>query len=126
MGSQTPSQLPVVDLTDIENLKPGTEPYLSACNVVRAALEDHGCFMARYDKVGSELRASVVSAMEELFGLPLETKKQETSKKLFHGYYGQFPFLPLYESFGIEDPLTIHGCQKFTHIMWPQGNDRFW
>ncbi|XP_061358517.1 probable 2-oxoglutarate-dependent dioxygenase AOP1, partial [Gastrolobium bilobum] len=124
MGSQTPSQLPVVDFTD-ENLKPGSEAWLSACDVVRTALEDHGCFIARYDKVDKDLCSSVVSAMEELFNLPLETKKQETSNKLFHGYYGQIPFLPLYESFGIDDPVTVDGCQKFTQIMWPKGNDRF-
>ncbi|KAJ1382115.1 Oxoglutarate/iron-dependent dioxygenase [Sesbania bispinosa] len=125
MGSQTPSQpLPIVDFTD-ENLKPGTDAWLSAINVVRTALEDHGCFMARYEKVGPELLNSILAAMEELFGLPLETKKQETSKKLFHGYYGQIPVLPLYETFGIEDPFTLNGCQKFTNIMWPQGNHRF-
>lgn len=125
MGSQTPSQLPVVDFTD-ENLKPGTDAWLSACHVMRTALEDHGCFVARYHKVSPELCSTIVSGMEQLFGLPLETKKQKTSDKLFHGYYGQIPLLPLYESFGIDDPLTFHGCQKFTHIMWPQGNDLFW
>ena len=125
MGSQTPSQLPVLDFTN-ENLKPGSDAWLSACHVVRTALEDHGCFIAHYDKVDEELRNSVVSAMDEVFALPVETKRQETSDKLFHGYIGQVSFLPLYESLGIDDPLTIDGCQKFTHKMWPQGNDRFW
>ncbi|KAK7278943.1 hypothetical protein RJT34_23984 [Clitoria ternatea] len=124
MGSQTQFELPVVDFTN-ENLKPDTDAWLSACHVVRTALEDHGCFVARYDKVGPELCNFVVTSMEQLFALPLETKKQETSNKLFHGYFGQIPFLPLYESFGIDDPLSIQGCQKFTHIMWPRGNDRF-
>ncbi|KAL1368099.1 hypothetical protein HN51_022221 [Arachis hypogaea] len=125
MGSQTETHdLPIVDLTD-ETLKPGTEAWVSACKVVRTALEDHGCFIARYNKIGEELCDSVVSALEQLFGLPLETKKQETSEKLFHNYYGQIPSLPLYESLGIDDPLNIKGCQKFTNIMWPQGNDRF-
>lgn len=126
MGSQTQSQeLHVVDFTD-ENMKPGTDAWLSACSVVRTALEDNGFFMARYDKVGKELCDSVVSAVEELFDLPVETKAQKTSEKLFHGYLGQVSWLPLYESVGIDDPLTLLGCQKFGHIMWPEGNHRFW
>ena len=125
MGSQTQSQLPVIDFTD-DNMKPGTDAWLSACHVVRTALEEHGCFVARYNKVSKELCDSVVSVMEELFGLPVETKSQKTSDKLFHGYLGQVSWLPLYESLGIDDPLTMDGCQKFAHIMWPEGNNRFW
>lgn len=128
MGSQPPQSqiIPVVDFTD-ENMKPGTDTWLSACHVVRNALEDHGCFVARYDKLGKELCDSVVLAMEELFGLPVETKKQKTSDKLFHGYFGQVSWLPLFESLGIDDPLTMLGCQKFAQIMLPDhGNDRFW
>ncbi|XP_019427007.1 PREDICTED: probable 2-oxoglutarate-dependent dioxygenase AOP1 [Lupinus angustifolius] len=124
MGSQTPSHLPIVDFID-ENMKPARDSWLSTCHVVRTALEDHGCLVVRYNKVSPELCRTIVSEMKQLFGLPFETKKQETSDKLFHGYYGQIPSLPLYESFGIEDPLTFHGSQKFTHIMWPLGNDRF-
>ncbi|XP_027367731.1 probable 2-oxoglutarate-dependent dioxygenase AOP1 [Abrus precatorius] len=115
--------LPVVDFND-ENLKPGSEAWHSACDVVRTALEDHGCYIARY-QIDEELRNSVISAMDQVFELPLETRKQETSDKPFHSYLGQIPTVPLYESVGIEDPLTISGCKKFEHIMWPQGNDRF-
>ncbi|XP_027367825.1 2-oxoglutarate-dependent dioxygenase AOP3-like [Abrus precatorius] len=115
--------LPVVDFND-ENLKPGSEAWHSACDVVRTALEYHGGYIARY-QIDEELRNSVVSAMDQLFELPLETRKQETSDKPLHSYFGQIPFIPLYESVGIDDPLTISGCQKFEHIMWPQGNDRF-
>ncbi|KAL9319157.1 hypothetical protein ACSQ67_015674 [Phaseolus vulgaris] len=124
MASLSTSPLPIVDLSD-ENLKPGTEPWLSACKVVRTALEDHGCYVVRCDKIGEELRNAVVSAMEQAFELPVDTKKQKTSDKIFHGYYGQVSFLPLYESLGIDHPLTMAGCQKFAHIMWPQGNHRF-
>lgn len=125
MGSQTQSQLPVVDFTD-ENMQPGSDAWLSACHVVRTALEHHGCFVARFDKLGKELCDTVVSNLEELFGLPLETKAQKTSDKLFHSYLGQVSWLPLYESLGIDDPLSVDGCQKFTSIMWPEGNSHFW
>ncbi|XP_020234465.1 probable 2-oxoglutarate-dependent dioxygenase AOP1 [Cajanus cajan] len=124
MGSQTQSQLHVVDFTD-ENMKPGTDTWLSVCSVVRTALEDNGCFVARYDHIGKELCDSVVFAIEELFSLPLETKVQKISDKPFFGYLGQVSIVPLYESLGIDDPLTLQGCQKFTHVMWPEGNDRF-
>ncbi|CAL0326614.1 unnamed protein product [Lupinus luteus] len=124
MGSQSQSPLHVVDFTD-ENMKPGTDAWFSACHIVRTALEDHGCFIARYNRVGKELCDSVVCAMEQLFALPIETKVQKTSDKLFRGYLGQITWLPLYESLGVDNPLSIDGCQKFAHIMWPQGNDHF-
>lgn len=126
MGSETQPQIPVIDFSD-ENMKPGTDTWHSACHVVRTALEDYGCFGAQFDKVGKELCDSLVFAMEELFNLPLETKTQKTSDRLFHGYLGQVPWLPLYESLGIDNPLTMLGCQKFAQIMWPQeANHRFW
>ncbi|ESW34134.1 hypothetical protein PHAVU_001G127500 [Phaseolus vulgaris] len=94
MGSQTQSQLHVVDFTD-EAMKPGTDAWLSACTLVRTALEDNGCFLARYHRIGKDLCDSVVSSMEDLFSLPVETKAQNTR------------------------------CQKFAHIMGLQGNHRF-
>ena len=119
------SQLPVVDFTN-ESLKPGTETWLSSCQVVRKALEDHGAFLALYDKLSPELCTSVTSVMEELFNLPVETKRKETTDKPLHGYYGQVSFLPLYESVSVDNPLTVEGCQKFSNIMWGKENDRFW
>ncbi|KAK4270675.1 hypothetical protein QN277_019453 [Acacia crassicarpa] len=116
-------QLAVVDLTD-ESMKPGSEAWVSACGVVRRALEKDGCFIALYDKVSPVLCDSVLSALDELFDLPVETKKQLTSDKPFHSYFG-VSWLPLYESVAIDNVLSDDGCQKFAHIMWPQGNDRF-
>ena len=125
MASETACQVPVVDFTD-EKLKPGTQTWASACQVIRGALEDHGCFYALCDKVPMELYNSVFALMEELFDLPLETKMQKTSEKPFHGYYGQYESVPLYESLGIDDPLTMEAVQKFTKFMWPEGYDHFW
>lgn len=50
MGTERESQhpLPVIDFSD-ENLKPGTGTWVSACDVVRGALEDHGGFLALYN-----------------------------------------------------------------------------
>ncbi|KAK7336497.1 hypothetical protein VNO77_17039 [Canavalia gladiata] len=124
MGSERECEVDVVDFSN-ENMKAGTETWLSACEVVRSGLEENGYFVARYDKIGKELCDSVVFGMEELFGLPVETKSRKTSHIPFHSYLGQVSFLPLYESLGIDNPLTLQGCQKFTNIMWPQGNHRF-
>ncbi|XP_028760362.1 probable 2-oxoglutarate-dependent dioxygenase AOP1 [Neltuma alba] len=124
MGSETKCELGVADFSD-ENMKPGSKEWVSTCRVVRRGLEQHGCFIVLYDKVGQELCNSMISTMDQLFHLPSETKMQETSPKIFHGYYGQYSLLPLYESLGIDHPLTMEGIQNFAHIMWPQGNDRF-
>ncbi|XP_020223316.2 2-oxoglutarate-dependent dioxygenase AOP3 [Cajanus cajan] len=117
------SPLGVVDFSD-ENMKPGGDAWLEACKVVRRGFEEHGCFLARYDKVGPHLLNSVYYAMEQLFGLPLETKRKKTSDKPNHGYTGQVPASPLFESFAIDNPSSIEDCQKFTHVMWPEGNHR--
>ncbi|XP_014515232.1 probable 2-oxoglutarate-dependent dioxygenase AOP1 [Vigna radiata var. radiata] len=124
MISQNICQVPVVDFTDKE-MKPGTTKWVSACKVIRNALEDHGCFYALYDKVPIELYNSVFTLMEEQFDLPLETKMQKISDKPYHGYYGQNAHVPLYESLGINDPLSTEEIQKFTKLMWPAGYDHF-
>lgn len=123
MATQT--VLPVIDFSN-ENMKPGTDEWLAACQVVRRAFEDYGCFLARFDKVAPELVNSVFSSMEQLFGLPIETKRRKTSDKPNHGYTGQVPTSPLFESFAVDNPSNIQDCQKFAHIMWPTGNDPFW
>ncbi|XP_057741821.1 2-oxoglutarate-dependent dioxygenase AOP3-like [Arachis stenosperma] len=129
MGSQTqfhnshPS-LPLIDFTT-ENLNPGSDSWVSACQVVRTALGDHGGFLALYDEVDSEVYDSFYSAMEQLFDLPVETKRKSTTEKPIFSYSGQLSRIPLYESVGIVDPLSVDQCQNFTHVMWPQGNDHF-
>ncbi|KAJ1385191.1 Oxoglutarate/iron-dependent dioxygenase [Sesbania bispinosa] len=124
MGSQTQCQLPIIDFTN-ENLKPGTETWVSTCQVVRSALEDHGGFVAIYDKVDSETYNSVYSAMEKFFDLSIDTKRRKTTEKPIFSYSGQRSGIPLYESTGIMNPLTIEECKKFTHIIWPEGNHHF-
>ncbi|XP_027353407.1 probable 2-oxoglutarate-dependent dioxygenase AOP1 [Abrus precatorius] len=126
MVSETQAQapLPVIDFAD-ENMKPGTDTWVSCCKVVRSAFEDHGGFLALYDKVDPLLYDSVFSSMEQLFDLPLETKMQPTTDKPIYSYAGQRPDIPLYESMAIDNPLSAKDCHKYTTIMWPQGNHSF-
>ncbi|KAK4252847.1 hypothetical protein QN277_010992 [Acacia crassicarpa] len=126
MSSQMVSEIPVIDFMD-ENLKPGTETWFSAGQVMRSALEANGCFYAMSNKVSTELHNSVLSLMKELFDLPLEIKTQKTSDKPYHSYYGQIPMHPLYESVGIDfdGPVNKEAIQKYANVMWSTGYDHF-
>ncbi|KAL2326026.1 hypothetical protein Fmac_025084 [Flemingia macrophylla] len=106
-------------------MKPGMDTWVSSCQVVRSALEDHGGFLAVYDKVSLETHNSVYSAMENFFDLSSEIKRRETTEKPIFSYSGQRQGIPLYESVGIMNPLCFEDCQKYANVMWPHGNDHF-
>ncbi|XP_028075470.1 probable 2-oxoglutarate-dependent dioxygenase AOP1.2 [Camellia sinensis] len=125
MGSLTQHKLPIIDFTK-ENLKPGTSSWDKTSKQVLSALEEYGCFVAVYDhEVSLELRDKVFNKVEELFELPTATKMQNQASIPLYGYVGQTPSLPLCESMGIDGANTLEGIQKFTNIMWPNGNDDF-
>ncbi|OMO54201.1 Oxoglutarate/iron-dependent dioxygenase [Corchorus capsularis] len=125
MGTEsTPLKLPVIDFTKPE-LKPGTVEWDSVKGQVLQALQDYGCFEALFEKVPTELREAIFEALEELFDLPLETKLRNVSKKPFHGYVGQYPQVPLFESMGFDDADIIEKVEAQTSILWPQGNTDF-
>ncbi|KAK2651426.1 hypothetical protein Ddye_011282 [Dipteronia dyeriana] len=124
MGLETASKFPIVDLS-MEDLKPGTSCWRSACNDIRVALEEYGSFVAVYDKLSVDFRKKVFDALEELFDLPVETKMKNVNPKPAHGYMGKISVLPLHEGMGIEYPTNIEECENFTKLMWPQGNDQF-
>ena len=126
MGSEGQPRLPVLDFTK-EDLKPGTNSWLSACESVRQALEEHGCFVVVFDKASVELQNGVFSSLKELFDLPTETKmKNRYEGKPLKGYVGQHPKIPLHESMGIDEGTTLEEIQNFAQKMWPNGNDQFW
>ncbi|ESQ37986.1 hypothetical protein EUTSA_v10028799mg [Eutrema salsugineum] len=107
-------QLPVIDFSD-RTLKPGTSKWVKVKDDVRKALEDYGCFEASFDRVSMELKKSVFEAMEDLFELPVETKKRNVSSKPFHGYLSH----NLYQSLGIDDANVLEKVNDFTHQLWP-------
>ncbi|MCD7470129.1 hypothetical protein HAX54_009714 [Datura stramonium] len=121
MGSLTVShKLPIIDFTEV-NLEPGTSTWSKARKEAVCALEEYGCFVALYDKIHDD----VFQELEELFHLPIHTKVQNKSTKPLYGYVGQIPFIPLYESMGIDNANTLQGIQNFTNFMWPNGNNAF-
>jgi hypothetical protein len=119
-----PLHLPVIDFSN-KNLKPGEQEWDLSRAHVKKALQDYGCFEASFDKIPIELRKSIFQSLEELFDLPLQTKLRNVSKKPFHGYVGQYPMVPLYESIGIDDSDVPTKVNAFTKTLWPQGNKTF-
>lgn len=127
MGSlSSPPKIPVVDFSQ-ENLKPGTSSWVSTCKEVMQALEEYGCFEAVYDKVPLEFHKAFFKKLEELYDLPLETKRRNVSNIPYHGYVGNQPFIPaVYQGMGINNAATLEGTQAFTNSIWPEGNEDFW
>ncbi|KAL2326023.1 hypothetical protein Fmac_025081 [Flemingia macrophylla] len=125
MGSEEKPMLPVIDFC-MEDLKPGTDSWLSKCRSVRQAFEEHGCFVAVYDKASVDLQNGVFGSMKELFDLPSETKRRNIYEGMpLKSYVGQIPKIPLHQSMGIDEGTTAEGIQNFAQKMWPTGNDQF-
>ncbi|CAL5439922.1 unnamed protein product [Camellia sinensis] len=124
MGSKTQLRLPMIDFSNVE-LNPSSPEWKSVKAQVREALEEYGCFEATFSKVPLDLRKALFGALEELFDLPLQTKLKNSSKKPFHGYVGQYPMVPLYESMGIDHAPNPDKVQGFTQLLWPEGNPNF-
>ncbi|KAF3450811.1 hypothetical protein FNV43_RR06900 [Rhamnella rubrinervis] len=124
MGSETAPKLPSIDFS-APGLKPGTPEWVSVRAQVRQGLEVFGCFEATFNKVPSHIRKAIFDALKELFDLPLQTKLRNVSKIPFHGYVGQYPMVPLFESMGIEDATIYPKVESLSNIFWPQGNPGF-
>ncbi|KAJ8560079.1 hypothetical protein K7X08_004137 [Anisodus acutangulus] len=123
MGSQN-IKLPIIDFSH-EDLKPGTLVWNQVKSQVHKAIVEYGCFQASFDKIPIHLRKSIFESLQEIFDLPLPTKIRNISKKPYHGYVGQYPQVPLYESMGIDDANIPNKAEKFTQILWPEGNPTF-
>uniref|UniRef100_A0A6N2K4R0 Fe2OG dioxygenase domain-containing protein n=2 Tax=Salix viminalis TaxID=40686 RepID=A0A6N2K4R0_SALVM len=124
MGSETSLKLPIIDFSNLGQ-NPGAAEWDLVKSQVRKALEEYGCFEALFDKIPAEIRKAIFGAVEELFDLPLQTKMLNASKKPYHGYVGQYPQVPLFESMGIDDATIAEEVESMTRILWPQGNQNF-
>ncbi|XP_030526331.1 probable inactive 2-oxoglutarate-dependent dioxygenase AOP2 [Rhodamnia argentea] len=125
MGSEGSSKLPILNFSS-ENLKPGTPSCVCTRKNVIQALEEFGFFVANCEEIiPSQLHDATFGVLQELFALPTETKMKNQYQKPLNGYVGQIAKLPLHESLGIDDATSLEGTQRFTDLMWPNGNDRF-
>ncbi|XP_059643089.1 probable 2-oxoglutarate-dependent dioxygenase AOP1 [Cornus florida] len=125
MGSEVPLRLPTIDFSKLGLNPTDSVEWESVKAQVRRALEEYGCFEVLFSKIPLELRKAIFGALEELFNLPLQTKLKNSSKKPFHGYVGQYPMVPLYESMGIDDADDPEKAEGFTNLLWPEGNPTF-
>ncbi|XP_073298347.1 probable 2-oxoglutarate-dependent dioxygenase AOP1 [Primulina huaijiensis] len=123
MGSET-IKLPIINFSELkqESKSPSWE---SVKNQVRFALQEFGCFEAKFDQIHRNLRDSVIEGSRQLFELPLQNKLRNSSNKHYHGYIGQHALVPLYESLGIDDAIGLGSIESFTNLMWSEGNPDF-
>ncbi|KAL3824327.1 hypothetical protein ACJIZ3_020356 [Penstemon smallii] len=113
------SKLPVIEFNKT-NSSPGTSSWKSTSDSVRRALESYGCFVLVNEEMDLKLHESTFSLIsEELFNLPMETKKKHTSELPGFGYGGNYSVMPLFEYFGIEDGGTRDAVERFAALMWP-------
>ncbi|MDV3195246.1 MAG: 2-oxoglutarate and iron-dependent oxygenase domain-containing protein [Sweet potato little leaf phytoplasma] len=125
MGSgSNPLKLPLIDFS-VPNLKPGTAEWESLRSEVRKALEEYGFFEALFNKLPPDLKNETISALGELFELPLQTKLRNVSEKPFYGYASPEPYSPLYESMGFENSHILEKADTLTAALWPEGNPSF-
>ncbi|KAH1240484.1 putative 2-oxoglutarate-dependent dioxygenase AOP1.2 [Glycine soja] len=116
MGSEATLKLPVIDFTNLK-LEANNPNWEAIKSQVHKALVDYGCFEAIFEKVPLELRKAIFAALQELFDLPLQTKILNVSKKPYHGYVGQYPMVPLFESMGIDDANVYENVESMTNII---------
>lgn len=64
--------------------------------------------------------------MKELFDLPLEIKARNLDSAFSKGYIPKYPGTSLLEGQDIDGAEKLKACEKFTALMWPSGNARFW
>ncbi|PIN09640.1 Iron/ascorbate family oxidoreductase [Handroanthus impetiginosus] len=125
MGSQAQSHLPIIEFNET-NSTPGTSSWKTTSDSVRQALESYGCFVISDRSFSSELHEEIFRLLsEELFVLPLEIKRKNTSEIPGSGYGGNYSIMPLFEYLAIEDCETLEAAEKFTSLLFSDGHDKF-
>ncbi|XP_062115235.1 probable 2-oxoglutarate-dependent dioxygenase AOP1 [Humulus lupulus] len=120
-------EIPVIDFSNKE-LKPGSHVWSYTCDQIRYALEEYGCFVAKYDELLSNINeddTQIFCQSKELFDLPTETKMKNISEEPFRGYLGKNPQVPLYEGLAIDRATSLEEVRKFVDLMWINGNHHF-
>lgn len=125
MRSETPIKLPLIDFSKIYLNESTRDDWNSVKTQVHQALTEYGFFRASMSGMSPEFRTSLFGSLDQLFDLPLEKKLKSISDKPFHGYIGNSPTMPLYESMAIPDAPIPGEVENFTNFIWPQGNLEF-
>ncbi|KAI4379437.1 hypothetical protein MLD38_005738 [Melastoma candidum] len=119
-------RLPLIDLSLAASSCPGSAPWDTVQDDVRRALEDHGCFRARYDPLTEQLHDVVFGHVHELFSLPKVTKQRFVGSdpgNPYNGYLTDLPSFPLHEAMSMA--VGSAGCfdssviRKLTDLMFP-------
>ena len=118
----TTQRLPVIDFSK-EDLKERTASWDVVRKEVVQALEEYGCFEAKYDQVTLELHNKVFKMSEEFFNLPEGIKQRfvDTSKP-YSGYYAAGS---VFEGMGITGFLDSQTIQTVFDVLWPEGKANF-
>lgn len=119
------SKVPVI-VFSVKIMELGTKSWIRACEEIVQALEHHGWLAAEYEDFPTELRDPIFGVMKELFDLPLEIKAQNLDSAFSKGYIPKYPGTSLLEGQDIDGAEKLEACEKFTALMWPSGNARFW
>ncbi|KAK8692659.1 hypothetical protein V6N13_070266 [Hibiscus sabdariffa] len=113
------AKVPVIDFSK-KGMKPGSPEWDLVKFQVREAVEAYGCFEALAEQV-LEVRQPVFGALEQLFDLPLQTKKLCVSNKPFRGY--SVSSSGLFESMSVDDAHIAENVERCLNTsFWPQGN----
>ncbi|KAJ3677505.1 hypothetical protein LUZ60_003229 [Juncus effusus] len=114
-------QIPLIDFSHLDPKQPNGSLWDETRTKVFSALETYGCFNTIYNGVESELKETLFgSVLPGIFELPLE-RKQLNKTNNYKGYYGKLTDAE-YESLavlGVTDPLSV---EKFTRMLYPEGN----
>ncbi|XP_039145615.1 probable inactive 2-oxoglutarate-dependent dioxygenase AOP2 [Dioscorea cayenensis subsp. rotundata] len=122
---QQQQQLPMVNLSGLNPSQPHSSDWDAARTAVFQALEKFGCFQAVYDRITPELKGLIFrEAMEDVFSLPLETKMGNNPKFPLGGFIGNLPDMT-FESLRVDEAPALDAAERFTHLMWPEGNPKF-
>ncbi|KAB1214330.1 putative 2-oxoglutarate-dependent dioxygenase AOP1 [Morella rubra] len=123
MAIQTHAKLLVLDFSEVDELNPGTKPWLSARKDVCCALEDYGCFVAEFgSRVPLDLHNTMFDAVQELFDFFKEILREVNSA----GSLYRYSVHERHEGIEIRKATSPEVFRKFANSFWPHGNDRFW
>ncbi|XP_078439969.1 deoxypodophyllotoxin synthase-like [Wolffia australiana] len=124
MASEMNLSVPIVSISREVISQPEGSSWAEARAEVWKSIQEFGCVEIIYDGLTPEIKNAALNAAEELVSLPPETKRQNVAPFSYLGYIGQIPGFP-YESLAIDNVQNSAAAQRFSSLMWPEGNPSF-